>query len=78
MQDKEQDEIEEIATTHTALTEDMLVEHGFAESKSDAKRLFEQGAITLNGEKITSGTEVTNGAILKVGKRTTVRLTANG
>lgn len=74
VQDKEQGELEEIATTHTSLTENMLVEYGFAESKSDAKRLFEQGGISINGEKVKPGQHINSGDIVKIGKRNLVRL----
>jgi len=59
------------------LNEDLLVDLNLASSKSDAKRLFEQGAVELNGERILSSnanTTVENGAILKVGKKKIVKL----
>jgi tyrosyl-tRNA synthetase len=78
VQDKEVGEIENITITSSTLTEDTLVALNLATSKSDAKRLFEQGGVSINGSKIDAGTTISDGDILKVGKRNTVRLTANG
>ena len=59
------------------ITEDLLVDINLASSKSEAKRLFQQGGVELNGERITnpnSQIAITNDAILKVGKRKIVKL----
>jgi tyrosyl-tRNA synthetase len=59
------------------LTEDLLVELNLASSKSEAKRLFEQGGVELDGERILNPTEnkiINNGSILRVGKRKIVKL----
>jgi tyrosyl-tRNA synthetase len=74
VQDKEVGEVEDVTINSSLLTEDILVTLGLATSKSDAKRLFEQGGVSVNGEKSTSGTPIASGDILKVGKRNTVRL----
>ena len=50
------------------IDEDLLVKHGLAASKSDAKRLFEQNAVRKDGKKISSGTKAENG-ILNVGRK---------
>jgi tyrosyl-tRNA synthetase len=50
---------------------------GFADTNSEARRLVEQGGVSLDGEKITDGAgrvEVKNGAVLKVGKRNFARV----
>lgn len=50
---------------------DSLVESGSIESKSEAKRLLEQGGLELNGEKLnfeTINQTLASGAILKIGK----------
>lgn len=49
---------------------DALVKSGLSKSKSDARRLIEQGGVTVNEEKVTS-TEVKlqKGDIIKKGKR---------
>ena len=47
-----------------------IVEAGLAESVSDAKRLIAQGAVTVDGQKLTSAlAELKDGSIIKVGKR---------
>ncbi len=59
------------------LNEDLLVELNLASSKSEAKRLFEQGGVELDGVRITNPNEnkvINNGAILKIGKRKIVKL----
>lgn len=59
------------------LNEDLLVDLNLASSKSEAKRLFEQGGVELDGERITNPEDnktIQNGAILRVGKRKIVKL----
>ena len=59
---------------------DLLVMTKFASSKSEGRRLIEGGAISLNGEKITtfarniSLEEVEGGALLKKGKKNFVKV----
>ncbi len=54
---------------------DLLVRIGAAPSKSEAKRLMSQGAVKLDGEKITDiGATVEDGGVLKVGKRKFYRI----
>jgi tyrosyl-tRNA synthetase len=51
---------------------DIICDAGFAPSKSQARRLVQQGAVKLNGERLTSieaDIEVTEQAVLQVGKR---------
>lgn len=51
---------------------DLVVSAGFAKSKGEARRLVSQGAVGIDGEKITDiGATVTprTGQVLKVGKR---------
>lgn len=48
---------------------DALTTGNFTESKSEAKRLIEQGGVTLNDEKITDPDSKIKTGILKVGKR---------
>lgn len=61
----------------TYIDENLLVELGLATSKSEAKRLFEQDAVRLDGKKILSAEEQTSeneeGLTLSVGKKS-VRL----
>jgi tyrosyl-tRNA synthetase len=71
-------EIPELSITETQLKpEDLLLRTTLAASKSDAKRLVEQGGVEIDGKKITDPNEfitLQNGMILKVGKRRIVRL----
>jgi tyrosyl-tRNA synthetase len=55
----------------------LLVMAGLAGSNSEARRLIEQGAVTVDGERIQDSTEdlaVSSGMILKVGKRKFARI----
>ncbi len=56
--------------------EDLLVQLNIASSKADAKRLFQQGGVEVNGEKIMleKPVSVTDGMTLKVGKRAVLKL----
>lgn len=49
----------------------LLVQEGFFKSKSEIRRLFSQGGVKLNGEKVSDASKLDslkNGDILKVGK----------
>jgi tyrosyl-tRNA synthetase len=57
----------------------LLVTVGLAESKAEARRLIQQGGVSVDGERQTSGNSTTLGkpgmtALLKVGKRRFVRV----
>jgi len=57
----------------------LIAAAGLAESKSAAKRLITQGAVELDGQKVTSETAVVkNGSILKAGKRKFVKIVDAG
>ncbi|HEX74873.1 MAG TPA: tyrosine--tRNA ligase [Dehalococcoidia bacterium] len=48
----------------------LLVEIGLVESRSEAKSLIRQGAVSIDGKKISSGTApIQSGSIIKVGNR---------
>ncbi|MDE2026517.1 MAG: tyrosine--tRNA ligase [Patescibacteria group bacterium] len=56
---------------------DLLVETGLAASKSDARRLIEQGGVEIDNEKIVEPnkeTTIKTNAVLKVGKRKFVEI----
>ncbi len=57
----------------TVIDDEFLVQHGLANSKSDAKRLFEQNGVSLNEEKIRNGEglagEKEENTILRIGKK---------
>ena len=53
----------------------LLVEAGLAKSRSEANRLLAQGAIEVDGEKVsTSLVNLKDGSIIKVGKRRFLRM----
>jgi tyrosyl-tRNA synthetase len=63
------EEVEEIKTTAGEDLKEVLVRAGAAKSKSDAGRLIQQGAVSIDGEKIeTANVTYKNGNIIKIGK----------
>jgi tyrosyl-tRNA synthetase len=68
----------EIAEIEVGADEDMrdiITRANFAKSRSDALRLLQAGAVSIDGVKLTSGkTAYQNGNILKVGKHNFVKL----
>jgi len=61
----------ELAGDNVALTV-ALARAGLAKSRSEARRLLEQGAIEINGRKVTEDlalSSIAKGSIIKVGKR---------
>jgi tyrosyl-tRNA synthetase len=72
-------EIEEVVLNDDdseVVNEDLLVSLNLAGSKSEAKRLIQQGGVTANEGRVALGDnlEVTDGMIIKVGKRNLVRI----
>jgi tyrosyl-tRNA synthetase len=56
--------------------QDYLVENQLAKSKSEARRLIEQGAVDINGKKVTDTREIVpKDSIIKVGKRGYIKST---
>jgi len=54
---------------------DVLVETHLAKSRSEANRLIEQGAVSVDGKKISNSVAtIKSGSIIKVGKRRFIRL----
>ncbi len=53
---------------------ELIVKEGLASSKSDARRLFEQGAVKINDNVITSLEAQVEEGILKVGKRRFIKI----
>jgi tyrosyl-tRNA synthetase len=54
---------------------DVLVETHLAKSRSEANRLIEQGAVSVDGKKISNNVAtIKSGSIIKVGKRRFIRL----
>ena len=56
---------------------DLLVETKLVSSKTEARRMVEQGGVKIDGKKITSlgEVEVKSGSVVQVGKRKFVRIT---
>ncbi|TXG76501.1 tyrosine--tRNA ligase [Candidatus Dojkabacteria bacterium] len=68
------DDIGELNVTEdTVIDEEFLINNSFAESKSEAKRLFNQNAVSLDSQKVKSGEGFAGNSgeelVLKVGKR---------
>lgn len=70
-------DIEKINVKEKILLIDFLVNNNLVESKSEAKRLIEQGAIELNGEKVNISTEISRDGFVKIGKRKFVEVFIN-
>jgi len=71
------EEVQLSADDEEYINEDFLVELNLASSKSEAKRLFQQGGVVVNDERVTDSQSmiaVKDGMILKVGKRKIVKL----
>jgi tyrosyl-tRNA synthetase len=71
------EEMAEAALAGDCRLTDLMVEHGLAKSRSDARRLIEQGGVRLDGKAVTDGNFVLSpaaGQILQVGKRHFLRL----
>ncbi|MGL5721742.1 MAG: S4 domain-containing protein [Brevinema sp.] len=47
---------------------DVLVESGLGESKSAVRRLIAQGAVSIDGEKITEEAEISQACVIRMGK----------
>ncbi len=64
------EEIKEYRLTLTTLNlTDILVKTGLARSRSEANRLIKQGAVSIDGEKVTEViAPIKSGSIIKVGK----------
>jgi ribosomal protein S4 len=55
---------------------DVVVAAGAAPSKREARRLFEQRAVTMDGNVVEPSTPARAGAVVQVGKRKWIRLVA--
>ena len=53
---------------------DVIVEQGLAPSKREARRLFQQGAVHIDGTEAEAGAMATPGSVVQVGKRRWLRL----
>jgi tyrosyl-tRNA synthetase len=76
VQRKEAPEEIRLGTKSGKSLQDYLVENQLAKSKSEARRLIDQGAVDVNGEKVTDGRKiVAKDSVIKVGKRGYIRST---
>lgn len=72
-------EIEEIQLSsddEEYISEDLLVDLNLASSKAEAKRLFEQGGVTIEDKKLTGNENlaIKNDMVLRIGKRRIIKL----
>lgn len=67
-------DIEEKQVTKGITASEILISANFARSKSDAKRLIEQGGVSLNDNKITNSESEISDGLLKVGKRRIIKV----
>ncbi|HLD96325.1 MAG TPA: tyrosine--tRNA ligase [Patescibacteria group bacterium] len=52
----------------------LLVENGITPSKSEARRLLEQGGVNLDDKKLTGTETVLRSGVLKIGKKTFIKI----
>ncbi len=72
------DDMPEMSVTSEIVAVDLVIQCGFADTKSAARRLMAEGGIRLDGEKITdpmATLTISSGAVIQRGKRKFVRLT---
>lgn len=67
--------IPELKITDNISISDLLVKAGICSSKSEAKRLIEQGGVKEDGKKITDPNQTVSGHIIKAGKRKYTKIT---
>ena len=76
VQRKETPEEIELGTKSGKSLQDYLVENQLAKSRSEAKRLIAQGAVDVDGKKVTDARQiVSKDSIIKVGKRGYIKST---
>ncbi|MBK9343200.1 MAG: tyrosine--tRNA ligase [Dehalococcoidia bacterium] len=68
------DDMPEHSVADGALLLDVVVEAGAAPSRREARRLFEQRAVTMDGNVVEPTTPARKGTIVQVGKRRWIRL----
>ena len=70
------EEVQLSADDEEYISEDLLVDLNLATSKAEAKRLFQQGGVSIDDQRVNDGENpaIKDGMILKVGKRRVIRL----
>ena len=66
----------EVALEDGELLADLIVRAGAAKSKREARRLFDQGAVSVDGERVESGVIAIPGTTVQVGKRRWIRVSS--
>ena len=72
------DDIPELTVTTKMSVLDLVMLSGVPSSKSEARRLIEQGGVELDGEKLTDPyavTQTSEGQVLRVGRRNYFKIT---
>ncbi|HEY97278.1 MAG TPA: tyrosine--tRNA ligase [Dehalococcoidia bacterium] len=73
---EEPDEIEEYTLINDMFLSQLMTQAGLCSSRSEAVRLIKQGAVTINGQKVSGINHlVSRGATIKVGKRRYLKTT---
>ena len=76
---EEPEDMPEAAVEEGQALIDVIVEAGAAPSRREARRLFDQGAVTVDGEPVKDGREPARvGSRVRVGKRRWLRIVAQG
>ncbi|HCV00325.1 MAG TPA: tyrosine--tRNA ligase, partial [Dehalococcoidia bacterium] len=74
---EEPEEMPEVTIRSGQTLIDVIVEAGAAPSRREARRLLQQGAVTVDGQPITNSHELARiGSRVRVGKRRWLRITA--
>ncbi len=68
------DDMLEVAAKDGELLIDLLVRTGAVKSKREARRLFDQGAVSVDGERVEAASVAKAGAAIQVGKRRWIRI----
>lgn len=70
------DEVPEFVLKSSGLLVDIVVEAGILDSKSEMRRLLQQSAVSIDGEKVTENINLSPGkeVIVKIGKRKFLRV----
>lgn len=72
--DAGQAEVPEVRVPAGATVADAAVRAGFAPSFSQVRKVAEQGGVSVNGEKVGAGAAISDGDLVKFGKRNFVRV----
>ena len=68
------DEMTEFSPTVGRLLVHVLIDAGLTRTVRETRRLFEQGAVTVDGQRVTPESVARRGMIIQVGKRRWLRL----